>query len=270
MPQLKKLLIPLVIAIFIIPLVYALASTIVPHPTAALSYSGYVTEGAYAIQTSTQLTATCYGRVNISDEIYCFEDEGTNARDPYFAANFTMPSGTINSVMITGKGNSSSTSAGLCVLGIYNYTAAAWRNVNTSSCDNTPTTTLRFNLSTSQLKTDMINGGKVQVMFWINSTTVTDDLYVDYMAANVDYTSAATDSCTPPAANNNWEVRWSDNCSMNAAANLGTGNFTLNCTSGSGSFYLNSTLTAYKISLIPKNANTCRLSILTGGRIIGK
>lgn len=60
----------------------------------------------------------------------------------------------------------------------------------------------------------------------------------------------SSDSCTPPAVNNNWIVQWKDNCSLNTNTNLGTGNFTLNGTAGQ--FWLNATLLYHNIYMDPQ------------------
>src|SRR3990167_10685512 len=164
-----------------------LTSLLLPHTTNNPPTSGRVTEGTYTISTQTALTETCIGQINASDGVWCLENEGTNAFDAYFKTNFTMPAGTINSVYVTGEGQSTSTSAGTCTLGIFNYTSGAWVTKNSSSCTQTDVV-LTYNISSSAEKTNFINGGIVQAMFVILSTAVTDDLNLDYMSASVDYT----------------------------------------------------------------------------------
>ena len=59
-----------------------------------------------------------------------------------------------------------------------------------------------------------------------------------------------TDSCTPPSINNDWNVDWNDNCTLNSNTDLGTGSLIItgNC---SGSFTLNANLTVKNKEFIP-------------------
>src|SRR3990167_5334331 len=213
-----------------------LTSLLLPHTTNNPPTSGRVTEGTYTISTQTALTETCIGQINASDGVWCLENEGTNARDAYFKTNFTMPSGTINSILITGEGKSTSTSAGTCTLGLFNYTSGAWVTKNSSSCTSTADVVLTYNISSSAEKTNFINGGGVtQAMFVILSTAVTDDLNLDYMSASVDYTGPAdspptwqnpsvNDSTPDPNQIISHNINWTDNALSYATLEInGTG-----------------------------------------------
>ena len=155
----------IIIGIFImilIPLVLATSSLLIPHTTTNPSGSGCVTEGTFTILTYTALTETCIGQVNSSNEVWCLENEGTNAKDPYYKTNFTMPTGIINSVLVTGEGKSSETSAGVCTLALYNYSSGAWVTKNSSSCTSTADVVLTYNVTTE--KTNFINGGNILIL----------------------------------------------------------------------------------------------------------
>jgi len=211
-----------------------LTSLLLPHTTNNPPTSGRVTEGTYTISTQTALTEACIGQINASDGVWCLENEGTNAFDAYFKTNFTMPAGTINSIYITGEGQSTSTSAGTCTLGIFNYTSGAWVTKNSSSCTQTDVV-LTYNISSSSEKTNFINGGIVQAMFVLFSTAVTDDLNLDYMSANVDYTGPAdspptwqnpsvNDSTPDPNQIISHNINWTDNALSYATLEInGTG-----------------------------------------------
>src|SRR3972149_1237867 len=216
------------------PRILASSSLLLPHTTNNPPTSGRVTEGTYTISTQTALTEACIGQINASDGIWCLENEGTNAFDAYFKTNFTMPAGTINSVYITGEGKSTSTSAGTCTLGIFNYTSGAWVTKNSSSCTTTDVV-LTYNISSSAEKTNFINGGIVQVMFVLFSTAVTDDLNLDYMSASVDYTGpsdspptwqnpSVNDSTPDPNQIISHNINWTDNALSYATLEInGTG-----------------------------------------------
>ena len=258
----KNLVIGILIVLVIIPLVMATLSTLIPHTTNNPSGSGYVTEGTYTIGTYTALTETCIGEVNSSNNVWCLENEGTNARDAYFKTNFTMPSGTINSILITGEGKSTSTSAGTCTLGLFNYTSGAWITKNSSSCTSTADVTLTYNISSSAEKTNFINGSIVQAMFVIFSTAVTDDLDLDYLGAQVDYTPPL-DTCT--YSSGNWALNCADNCIFTGTQTIaGKNNITI---TGTGSLTFNNggkwsfTGTSQYITI----ASGCTLNINTGG-----
>jgi hypothetical protein len=202
-------------------LVYATVITRVPTTQSPVqySYSGYVTEGTFTIVTRTALTSTCYEQVNSSNNVLCLENEGTNARDAYFVTNFTMPTGTINSVFVTGEGQSTSATPGTCTLALYNNTASAWQTVNSFAVCVIADTTLTYNISTTPQKTAFIGGDNVvRAMFVLLSTAVTDDLNLDYISAKVDYTPP-TDTCTYTSGN--WNINLSDNCIITTNVNLG-------------------------------------------------
>jgi hypothetical protein len=81
----------------------------------------------------------------------------------------------------------------------------------------------------------------------------------DEVASNV------TDTCTPPAVNNNWVVNFPDNCTLSSNTNLGTGKLILNGTTGR--FILNANLTTNG-RILTCVSGTCQFIQTTSGRFI--
>ena len=191
------------------------------NATSDITGSGYMTEGTHSLITYTLLTDACIEQVNSSNQIRCLENEGTAARDAYFLVNWTTPAGTINSVMLTGEGNSTATSSN-CTLSAWNYTKGSWTPLNKAVCSTGVEVTVNFNLSNSGYITDYISGNKIQMLFWANSSTVTDDLQVDFLKADIAYTPS-TDTCTYGGAGQ-WDITCSDNCNFATTQTIGTTN----------------------------------------------
>lgn len=254
------------ILFFSVALVYATLITLVPTTATPVqsSYSGYVTEGTLTIVTKTTLLAACYVGVNSSNDVWCLEDEGTNARDAYFVTNFTMPSGTINSVFVRGEGKSTSTSAGSCTLALWNVTAGAWQSKASGSCTTTDVV-LSYNISTANQKTNFIDGTIVRAMYVLLSSAVTDDLNLDQLRAQVDYTPAA-DTCTY-GGSGNWVINCADNCVKTTNTDVGARKNNITIT-GTGTFTLSKgNITGYKDIFIKGTDanNRCVVTCGNGG-----
>lgn len=73
-----------------------------------------------------------------------------------------------------------------------------------------------------------------------------------------------TDSCSCPGSGQNWEIDYSDNCEINDACDLGSGNITW---TGSGNVYFNATITAANMNEPTSNvwARSNMLLNITGG-----
>jgi hypothetical protein len=74
-----------------------------------------------------------------------------------------------------------------------------------------------------------------------------------------------TDTCTPPAVNNNWVVSFPDNCTLSSNTNLGTGKLIVNGTAGR--FILNANLTING-RIMTCTSSSCSFIQTTSGRLI--
>jgi hypothetical protein len=72
-----------------------------------------------------------------------------------------------------------------------------------------------------------------------------------------------TDSCTPPAINNDWNVAFGDNCILAAPADLGTGKLSA---TGSGTLTIASELALHALSLSCSD-NTCKFIVNPTGKL---
>lgn len=82
-----------------------------------------------------------------------------------------------------------------------------------------------------------------------------------YTLGNVE--SNVSDSCTPPAINNDWVVSLNDDCVLSTDTSLGTGKLII---SGSGSFTVNAVLTVHD-TYYTCTATPCRIVVNSGGLI---
>lgn len=74
-----------------------------------------------------------------------------------------------------------------------------------------------------------------------------------------------TDTCTPPAVNNNWVVSFSDNCVLSSNTNLGTGKLIVNGTAGTFTLNANLSMNGRMMSCL---SGSCKFAQTTSGRLI--
>lgn len=89
------------------------------------------------------------------------------------------------------------------------------------------------------------------------------DAFVDNIKLTVYYTEGVSDSCTPPAINNNWIVNFADNCILSSATDLGTGKI---IASGAGSLTINTSLNAAGLELTCSDSS-CKVIVNSGNKL---
>jgi hypothetical protein len=113
-----------------------------------------------------------------------------------------------------------------------------------------------FNLNTT-IAITASGGSTVCFRSYANST------YGNMSAAQGFLCGTVTDSCTPPAINNDWNVAFGDNCSLAAPADLGTGKLSV---TGSGTLTIASELALHALSLSCSD-NTCKFIVNPTGKL---
>jgi len=169
-------------------LVFASTSTLVPAPSQHIVTSGAFTTdtNTHVISTQAEVTTTCYGQINASDDSVCLEDEGSATKDAYFLVNFTLPSGTYQSVYVTAEFRTTAANDA-CHLGLWNFTSGAFVDVNTTGagCSSASDTTLNFNVTNAALG-NFVSGGIIRVLPHLSGGSA-DDINVDFVRAIVNF-----------------------------------------------------------------------------------